>query len=148
MLGLLSVARLHGAYCMCAVCRYAWYKLYNLAKGYNKNLAPADVQMLAGNVLLSALAIPPYSAADAARSEADAEQEKERSARIANLLGFTVVSGNPRVPKVEHLVPCCVTVRLSLHHSCFHVFSSTVAWNEEHAVHGSSAAAGACCRRC
>ena len=48
--------------------------------------------MLAGNVLLSALSISPYSAADSARSEADAEQEKERSARMANLLGFTVVS--------------------------------------------------------
>ena len=47
--------------------------------------------MLAGNVLLSALAISPYSAADSARSEADSEQEKERSARMANLLGFTVV---------------------------------------------------------
>ena len=74
-----------------AACRYAWYKLYNLAKGYNKNLAASDVQMLAGNVLLSALAISPYSAADSARSESDAEQEKERSARMANLLGFTVV---------------------------------------------------------
>ena len=72
-------------------CRYAWYKLYNLAKSYNKNLAAADVQMLAGNVLLSALAISPYSAADSPRSEADSEQEKERSARMANLLGFTVV---------------------------------------------------------
>ena len=76
---------------LAAPCRYAWYKLYNLAKSYNKNLAASDVQMLAGNVLLSALAISPYSAADSARSEADAEQEKERSARMANLLGFTVV---------------------------------------------------------
>jgi len=75
-----------------SACRYAWYKLYNLAKGYNKNLTSSDVQMLAGNVLLSALSISPYSAADSARSEADAEQEKERSARMANLLGFTVVS--------------------------------------------------------
>ena len=86
MLGLLSVARLHGAYCMCAVCRYAWYKLYNLAKGYNKNLAPADVQMLAGNVLLSALAIPPYSAADAARSEATLS--RRRSAARALLISL------------------------------------------------------------
>ncbi len=81
-----------------AACRYAWYKLYNLAKGYNKNLTPSDVQMLAGNVLLSALAISPYSAADSARSEADAEQEKERSARMANLLGFTVVGLLRREP--------------------------------------------------
>ena len=71
--------------------RYAWYKLYNLAKTYNKNLTGSDVQTLAGNVLLSALAIPPFGAADMARSEAAAEQEKERSMRMANLLGFSVV---------------------------------------------------------
>jgi len=71
--------------------RYAWYKLYNLAKAYNKNLTPGDVQSLAANVLLSALAIPAFSSADLAHSEAAAEQEKDRSARMANLLGFTVV---------------------------------------------------------
>lgn len=43
--------------------RYAWYKLYNLSKGYNKNLTPSDVQTLASNVLLSALAILPYGCA-------------------------------------------------------------------------------------
>ena len=92
----------------CAARRYAWYKLYNLAKGYNKNLTSSDVQMLAGNVLLSALAISPYSAADSARSEADAEQEKERSARMANLLGFTVVGPPRRHPSLPLLVrsPC------------------------------------------
>ena len=84
-----------GMHRLAGPCRYAWYKLYNLAKSYNKNLAASDVQMLAGNVLLSALAISPYSAADSARSEADAEQEKERSARMANLLGFTVVRARP-----------------------------------------------------
>lgn len=71
--------------------RYAWYKLYNLAKTYNKNLTGGDVQTLAANVVLSALAIPPFGAADLARSEAAAEQEKERSMRMANLLGFSVV---------------------------------------------------------
>ena len=84
-----------GVHRLAGPCRYAWYKLYNLAKSYNKNLAASDVQMLAGNVLLSALAISPYSAADSVRSEADAEQEKERSARMANLLGFTVVRARP-----------------------------------------------------
>ncbi|KAK9917232.1 hypothetical protein WJX75_002153 [Coccomyxa subellipsoidea] len=69
---------------------YAWYKLYNLAKTYNKNLTGGDVQTLAANVVLSALAIPPFGAADLARSEAAAEQEKERSMRMANLLGFSV----------------------------------------------------------
>ncbi len=47
--------------------------------------------MLASNVLLSALAILPYGPADLARSEAEAEQEKERGMRMASLLGFSVV---------------------------------------------------------
>ncbi len=76
---------------MVCVRRYAWYKLYNLSKTYNKNLTGGDVQTLAANVLLSAMAIPPFGAADLARSEAAAEQEKERSMRMANLLGFSVV---------------------------------------------------------
>jgi hypothetical protein len=76
--------------------RYAWYKLYTLARGYNKNLTPSDVQMLASNVLLSALSILPYGQADLAQSEADAEQEKERGLRMASLLGFSVVWICPR----------------------------------------------------
>lgn len=72
-------------------CRYAWYKLYNLARLYNKNLTPSDVQMLASNVVLAALAILPYGPADLAQSEAEAEQEKERGMRMASLLGFSVV---------------------------------------------------------
>lgn len=89
--------------------RYAWYKLYNLAKTYNKNLTGTDVQTLAGNVLLSALAIPPFGAVDLARSEAAAEQEKERSMRMANLLGFSVV----RIPSsAPHWDPAIVAVVL------------------------------------
>ncbi len=98
--------------------RYAWYKLYNLAKTYNKNLTGSDVQTLAGNVLLSALAIPPFGAADMARSEAAAEQEKERSMRMANLLGFSVVRthtihsglrwGHKLIlPSTPHMARCC-----------------------------------------
>jgi hypothetical protein len=45
----------------------------------------------ARSVLLAALSILPYSAVDAARSEAEAELEKDRSMRVANLLGFSVV---------------------------------------------------------
>ena len=43
------------------------------------------------SVLLAALSILPYSAVDSARSEAEAELEKDRSMRVANLLGFSVV---------------------------------------------------------
>ena len=65
--------------------------MYNLARLYNKNLTPSDVQMLASNVVLAALAILPYGPADLAQSEAEAEQEKERGMRMASLLGFSVV---------------------------------------------------------
>ena len=53
----------------------------------------AEVSEVCGSrsVLLAALSILPYSAVDAARSEAEAELEKDRSMRVANLLGFSVV---------------------------------------------------------
>ena len=73
-------------------CRYAWYKLFNLAKTYNKNLTPADVQQLSCNVLLSALSILPYEAPETARTEAELELEKDRSMRMATILGFNLVS--------------------------------------------------------
>ncbi len=57
------------------LCRYAWYKLFNLAKTYNKNLS-----------------IPPYEPAESARTEAEVELEKDRSVRMATILGFSVVS--------------------------------------------------------
>jgi len=157
--------------------RYAWYKLFNLAKSYNKNLGAADVQMMASrraapagplpggarrarvaqvgvprlrqarnwclmrnylcaanwrrarvdlvrvcsrlvgsqqcgmfatrrpcaarSVLLAALSILPYSAVDAARSEAEAELEKDRSMRVANLLGFSVVRPRRRLELLQ-----------------------------------------------
>eukprot|EP00884_Botryococcus_braunii_P006913 jgi/Botrbrau1/16222/Bobra.0066s0008.1 len=71
---------------------YAWYKLFNLARGYNKNLTPTDVQMMACSVVLAALSILPYDPADSARTEAEAELDKDRSVRMAVILGFTVDS--------------------------------------------------------
>ena len=75
-------------------CRYAWYRLFNLAKTYNKNLTQADNQQLACNVLLSALSILPYEPVDFARTENDLEIEKDRSMRMASILGFKVVSSS------------------------------------------------------
>jgi translation initiation factor 3 subunit A len=72
-------------------CRYAWYKLFNLARGYNKNLTATDVQMMACSVVLAALSIIPYDPADSFRTEAEAELDKDRSVRMAVILGFTVV---------------------------------------------------------
>lgn len=67
------------------------YKLFNLAKTYNKNLTQSDVQGMASSVLLAGLAIPPYDAASSAQGDAAAELEHERSMRMASILGFTVV---------------------------------------------------------
>ena len=72
-----------GAVC----CRY---KLFNLSKAYNKGLSQTDVQQMATSVLLAALSILPYEHKDKDRSEADSELEKERSVRMASILGFSV----------------------------------------------------------
>jgi len=66
---------------------YAWYKLYNLSKQYNKNLSQTDQQNMACAVLLAALSILPYDQKD---SYGDNAQERDRSARMAAILGFTV----------------------------------------------------------
>jgi translation initiation factor 3 subunit A len=39
---------------------YAWYKLYNSQKSYNKNLLAKDLQLMASSVLLATLAVTPY----------------------------------------------------------------------------------------
>ena len=67
------------------------YKLFNLAKTYNKNLTPGDVSGLASSVLLAGLAVPPYDAATGAATDAAAELERERTLRMASILGFSVV---------------------------------------------------------
>ena len=73
------------------------YKLFNLAKTYNKNLTPGDVSGLASSVLLAGLAVPPYDAATGAATDAAAELERERTLRMASILGFSVVR-NPPAP--------------------------------------------------
>lgn len=78
------------------LCSYAWSRLFNLAKTYNKNLTPADVQQLSCNVLLSALSIMPYDVSDAGHTEAELDIEKDRSIRMATILGFKVVSSHPK----------------------------------------------------
>jgi len=72
-------------------CRYAWYRLFNLAKAFNKNLSQGDVHQLSCNVLLSALSIMPYQAPEVANTETDSELEKDRCLRMATILGFKVV---------------------------------------------------------
>ena len=66
------------------------YKLFNLSKAYNKGLSQSDVQQMATSVLLAALSILPYEHRDKDRTEADSELEKERSVRMATILGFSV----------------------------------------------------------
>jgi len=76
-------------------CRSRRYKLFNLAKTYNKNLTPGDVSGLASSVLLAGLAVPPYDAATGAATDAAAELERERTLRMASILGFSVVRSEP-----------------------------------------------------
>ncbi len=50
---------------------------------------------LASSVLLAGLAVPPYDAATGAATDAAAELERERTLRMASILGFSVVRGVP-----------------------------------------------------
>ena len=70
---------------------YAWYKLFNLSKTYNRNLTPEDLKAMASTVLLSAVAIPPYeSRTSASPSLQELDIAKERDVRMATLLGYTL----------------------------------------------------------
>lgn len=69
--------------------RYAWHRLFGLTRAYNKNLSSSDTQGMACSVLLAALAIPPY---DETQTEGEAELQRERSARMASILGIVLVS--------------------------------------------------------
>ncbi|CAK9879667.1 unnamed protein product [Sphagnum jensenii] len=68
---------------------YAWYKLYNLQRSYNKNLTAKDLQLMASSVLLATLAVTPYDCKHGAH-HFELEMEKDRNIRMANLLGFTL----------------------------------------------------------
>eukprot|EP00249_Psilotum_nudum_P025011 c29348_g1_i1 orf=523-3702(-) len=68
---------------------YAWYKLYNLQKSYNKNLTQKDLQLMASSVLLATISVMPYDYKHGA-SHFEIEMEKDRNVRMANLLGFTL----------------------------------------------------------
>ncbi|CAN4116129.1 unnamed protein product [Withania somnifera] len=76
---------------------YAWLKLFSLQKGFNKNLSQKDLQLIASSVVLAALSVPPYDQSYGA-SHLELENEKERSLRLANLIGFEVE------PKAENRV--------------------------------------------
>jgi hypothetical protein len=70
---------------------YAWLKLFNLQRSYNKNLKQNDLQLLASSVLLAALSVTPYDHKYGA-SHLELENEKERSLRMANLVNFSLDS--------------------------------------------------------
>ncbi len=72
---------------------YAWLKLFNFSRSYNKNLTGSDQSMMATSVVLATLSILPYERSLFNRQdEQTSEQEKERTIRMAAILGFTVVS--------------------------------------------------------
>uniref|UniRef100_A0A803NXJ9 Eukaryotic translation initiation factor 3 subunit A n=1 Tax=Cannabis sativa TaxID=3483 RepID=A0A803NXJ9_CANSA len=68
---------------------YAWVKLFNLQKSFNKNLNQKDLQLIASSVVLAALSVPPYDRRRGA-SHMELENEKERNFRMANLIGFNL----------------------------------------------------------
>jgi len=68
---------------------YAWFKLYILQKSYNKNLTQKDLQLMASSVLLAAISVMPYDHKHGAH-HFELENEKERSLRMASLLGFSL----------------------------------------------------------
>ncbi|KAL8088616.1 eukaryotic translation initiation factor 3 subunit A-like isoform X2 [Apium graveolens] len=68
---------------------YAWFKLFQLQKSFNKNLNQKDLQLIASSVLLAALSIPPYDHMRRA-SHVELEYEKERNLRMSNLIGFNL----------------------------------------------------------
>ncbi|KAM0837775.1 hypothetical protein ACQ4PT_061404 [Festuca glaucescens] len=70
---------------------YAWLKLFNLQKSFNKKLTQKDLQLLASSVLLAALSVTPYDHKYGA-SHLELENEKERSFRMANLVNFSLDS--------------------------------------------------------
>ncbi|CAL4977490.1 unnamed protein product [Urochloa decumbens] len=70
---------------------YAWLKLFNLQKSYNKNLSQKDLQLIASSVLLAALSVAPYDQKYGA-SHLETENEKERKMRMANLVNFSLDS--------------------------------------------------------
>lgn len=72
-------------------CGYAWYKLFNLARKYNKTLVHVDIQMLASNVLLTALSVRPYTRGPLRPGNERSDQTRERQKRLANILGFGLV---------------------------------------------------------
>ncbi|VFQ85842.1 unnamed protein product [Cuscuta campestris] len=68
---------------------YAWLKLFSLQKSFSKNISQKDLQLIASSVVLAALSVPPYDHLYGA-SHLELENEKERSFRLANLIGFDV----------------------------------------------------------
>ena len=68
---------------------YAWYKLYILQKSYNKKLTQKDLQLMASSLLLAAISVMPYDHKHGAH-HFELENEKERSLRMASLLGFSL----------------------------------------------------------
>lgn len=68
---------------------YAWFKLFQLQKSFNKNLNQKDLQLIASSVLLAALSVPPYDHTRRA-SHVELEHDKERNLRMSNLIGFNL----------------------------------------------------------
>ncbi|KAG2587284.1 hypothetical protein PVAP13_5NG132100 [Panicum virgatum] len=87
---------------------YAWLKLFNLQKSYNKNLSQKDLQLIASSVSLSALSVAPYDQKYGA-SHLETENEKERNLRMANLVNFSLDSKRENRELVSKGVLSCAS---------------------------------------
>lgn len=93
---------------------FAWLRLFNFMRANNRLLTQADLGAMATCVLLAALSTPPYERAAGAKASqagdlAALEQEKERTARMANILGYSVVRARlgacvPPCPGAAHVM--------------------------------------------
>ena len=72
---------------------YSWYKLYTITKTYNKNIAPADLALMATNCILSMLCVMPYDKPSISGIY-DEELMREKASRVSSILGFTLEKTN------------------------------------------------------
>ncbi|KAJ7525179.1 hypothetical protein O6H91_17G040200 [Diphasiastrum complanatum] len=81
---------------------YAWYKLFNLQKSYNKNLAQKDLQLMASSVLLATLSIMPYDRKHGAHHfelEMEKDRNLSRSALLSEIAAKSVMTYVPQEVK-------------------------------------------------
>lgn len=102
---------------------YAWLNLFSLQKNFNKNLNQKDLQLIASSVVLAALSILPFDRSHGA-SHLELENEKERSLRMSNLIGFNLEPKFEGRDMVNIKLVCFCTI--ILYHCFWLTFSNSI----------------------